>query len=109
MAPYGEVRLWSTSDYRQAAAWTKNVPVLSAEFSPDSRFILIVSEQTDAELFEVGAALLERARSAGTVVVDADATDVLKLIGAIARAVQDAPDGVAQFGLVLNGLRRRVT
>jgi len=63
-----------------------------------------------AEMFEVGAALLDRARSAGTVVADADATDVLKLVGAIAWAAQDAPDGVAQadrlFGLVLNGLRR---
>jgi hypothetical protein len=54
--------------------------------------------------------LLERARSSGAVVADAEATDVLKLIGAIAWAAQDAPDGVAQadrlLGLVLNGLRR---
>ena len=61
-----------------------------------------------AELFEVGAALLERARRSGVVVADADATDVLKLIGAIARVAQDAPDGGAQaerlLGLVLNGL-----
>jgi AcrR family transcriptional regulator len=65
-----------------------------------------------AELFEVGAALVERARSSGAVVADADAMDVLKLIGAIAWAAQDAPDGVAQadrlLGLVLNGLRRGV-
>ena len=65
-----------------------------------------------AEMFEVGAALLERARSAGTVAAEAEATDVLKLVGAIAWAAQDAPDGVAQadrlLGLVLNGLRRRV-
>jgi len=63
-------------------------------------------------MFEVGAELLERARSAGTVVAVADATDVLKLVGAIAWAVQDAPEGVAQadrlLGLVLNGLRRGV-
>jgi AcrR family transcriptional regulator len=62
-----------------------------------------------AEMFEVGAALVERARSSGAVVADADATDVLKLIGAIAWAAQDAPDGVAQadrlLGLVLRGLR----
>ena len=62
-----------------------------------------------AELFEVGAALLERARSSGAVVEGADATDVLKLVGAIAWAAQDAPDGVAQadrlLGLVLRGLR----
>jgi AcrR family transcriptional regulator len=65
-----------------------------------------------AEMFEVGAALLERARSAGAVAAEAEATDVLKLVGAIAWAAQDAPDGVAQadrlLGLVLNGLRRRV-
>ena len=66
-----------------------------------------------AELFEVGTALVERARSSGAVVADADALDVLKLIGAIAWAAQDAPDGVAQaerlLGLVLRGLRRGVT
>lgn len=66
-----------------------------------------------AELFEVGAALVERARATGAVVPDADATDLLKLVGAIAWAVQDAPGGVAQgerlLGLVLNGLRRGVT
>ena len=62
-----------------------------------------------AELFEVGAALVERARSSGAVVADADAMDVLKLIGAIAWAAQDAPEGAAQadrlLGVVLNGLR----
>jgi AcrR family transcriptional regulator len=62
-----------------------------------------------AELFEVGAALLERARRSGAVVADADAGDVLKVVGAIAWAVQDAPDGSAQadrlLALVVNGLR----
>jgi hypothetical protein len=65
-----------------------------------------------AELFEV-AALVERARASGAVVADAYATDVLKLVGAIAWAAQDAPDGGAQadrlLGLVLRGLRRGVT
>lgn len=62
-----------------------------------------------AELFAVGAALLERARSSGAVVADADATDVLKLVGAIAWATQDATDGAAQadrlLDVVLRGLR----
>jgi AcrR family transcriptional regulator len=62
-----------------------------------------------AELFAVGAALLERARASGAVVADADATDVLKLVGAIAWAAQGAPDAAARadrlLGLVLNGLR----
>jgi AcrR family transcriptional regulator len=60
-----------------------------------------------AEMFEVGAALLTRARQSGAVVADADAADVLKMVSAIAWA---APDSSAQadrlLTLVLNGLRR---
>jgi AcrR family transcriptional regulator len=60
-----------------------------------------------AEMFEVGAALLTRARQSGVVVADADAADVLKMVSAIAWA---APDSSAQadrlLTLVLNGLRR---
>src|ERR1700685_4594288 len=37
-----------------------------------------------AELFDVGAALLDRARQSGAVVAGADAADVLKMVGAIA-------------------------
>jgi AcrR family transcriptional regulator len=59
-----------------------------------------------ATLFEVGAALLARARQSGAVTADADAADVLKMVGAIAWA---APDNPAQadrlLALVLNGLR----
>jgi AcrR family transcriptional regulator len=62
-----------------------------------------------AELFEVGAALLARARRSGAVVAGADAADVLKVVGAIAWAVQGASDGPAQadrlLALVVNGLR----
>lgn len=62
-----------------------------------------------AEVFEVGAALLARARAAGTVVADADHADVLKMVGAIAWAVQDTVDSAAQadrlLTLLLNGLR----
>ena len=62
-----------------------------------------------AELFEVGAALLARARQSGAVVADADEADVLKMIGAIAWAAQDAPDSPAQadrlLALLMNGLR----
>jgi AcrR family transcriptional regulator len=64
-----------------------------------------------AELFEVGAALLERARESGAVVADADEADVLKMVGAMAWAAQDAPDSSAQadrlLALLMNGLRRR--
>jgi len=64
-----------------------------------------------AELFEVGAALLARARRSGAVVADADAADVLKMVGALAWAVQDARDSSAQAGrllsLLMNGLRHR--
>ena len=63
-----------------------------------------------AELFEVGGALLARARQAGAVVADADDADVLKMVGAIAWAAQDAQDSSAQadrlLALLLNGLRR---
>ncbi len=62
-----------------------------------------------AELFEVGAALLARARTAGAVAAEADEVDVLKLVGAIAWAAQDAPDSSAQasrlLALLVNGLR----
>jgi AcrR family transcriptional regulator len=62
-----------------------------------------------AEMFEAGAALLERARQSGVVVADADAADVLKMVGAIAWAAQGTPDSSAQadrlLTLLLNGLR----
>jgi AcrR family transcriptional regulator len=62
-----------------------------------------------AELFEVTAALLTRARRAGVVVAEADAVDMLKMISAIAWATQDSPDRATQadrlLTLVLNGLR----
>jgi hypothetical protein len=64
-----------------------------------------------AELFEVGAALLVRARESGVVVADADEADVLRMVGAIAWAAQGSPDGSAQAGrllaLLMNGLRHR--
>jgi AcrR family transcriptional regulator len=64
-----------------------------------------------AELFEVGAALLERARRSGAVGADADEADVLKMVGAIAWATQDAPDSSARadrlLALLVNGLRHR--
>jgi len=64
-----------------------------------------------AELFEVGAALLARARQSGAVVADADEADMLKMVGAMAWAAQDTPDSSAQadrlLALLLNGLRQR--
>jgi AcrR family transcriptional regulator len=64
-----------------------------------------------AELFEVGAALLARARQSGVVVADADEADVLKMVGAIAWAAQGTPDSSAQadrlLALLMNGLRHR--
>jgi AcrR family transcriptional regulator len=63
-----------------------------------------------AEMFEAGAALLERARRAGAVAAEADATDVLRMVGAIAWAAQDGPDNSAQadrlLALLLRGLRQ---
>ena len=64
-----------------------------------------------AQLFEVDAALLARARQSGVVVAAADETDVLKMIGAIAWAAHDTPDGPAQadrmLTILLNGLRHQ--
>jgi AcrR family transcriptional regulator len=64
-----------------------------------------------AELFQVGAALLARARRSGVVVAEADEADMLKMVGAIAWAAQDTPEGTAQAGrllaLLMNGLRYR--
>lgn len=62
-----------------------------------------------AEMFQVGVALVDRAQQAGVLVADADAADVLRMIGAIAWAAQDAPDGAALADrllvLLMNGLR----
>jgi AcrR family transcriptional regulator len=63
-----------------------------------------------AQMFDAGAALLVRARESGVVVAEADEADVLKMIGAIAWAAQDAPDSRAQadrlLALLMNGLRQ---
>src|SRR6266498_58115 len=59
-----------------------------------------------AEMFDVGAALLARARKSGVIVADARAEDVLKMIGAIAWAAQDGPARADRLlALLLNGLR----
>jgi AcrR family transcriptional regulator len=59
-----------------------------------------------AEMFEVGAALLARARQSGVVVADTDETDVLKMVGAIAWAAQDSSVQADRLlTLLLNGLR----
>jgi AcrR family transcriptional regulator len=61
-----------------------------------------------AELFEVGAALLARARESGAVVADADEADVLKMVGAIAWAAPDNPVQADRLlTLFLSGLRQR--
>ncbi|WP_236794303.1 TetR/AcrR family transcriptional regulator [Amycolatopsis sp. GM8] len=64
-----------------------------------------------AEMFDAGAALLARARQSGVVVADANDADVLKMIGAVAWAAQDSPDGSAQadrlLALFMNGLLAR--
>lgn len=62
-----------------------------------------------AELLDVGSALLEQARRSGEVVAEVDAADVLRMVGAIAWAVQDVTDGAdgaeRLLTLLLNGLR----
>ncbi|GAA0255492.1 TetR/AcrR family transcriptional regulator [Saccharothrix mutabilis subsp. mutabilis] len=62
-----------------------------------------------AALFDVCAALLARAADAGAITAGATATDVLKMISAIAWATQDSPDSTTQadrlLTLFLTGLR----
>lgn len=59
------------------------------------------------EIFEVGAALLARARRSGAISDDADDADVLRMIGAIAWAAQDSAERADRLlSLLLNGLRR---
>ena len=59
-----------------------------------------------SQLFEVGAALLDRAWQSG-VIVAVDDEDVLKMAGAIAWAAQDdAAQADRLLALLMNGLRR---
>ena len=59
-----------------------------------------------AEMFEVAAALLARARQSGAVAAGADAADVLKMVGAIAWAAQEsAAQADRLLALLLSGLR----
>lgn len=64
------------------------------------------TEAWHAELFEVGGALLARARQAGAIVADADDADVMKMVGAIAWAAQDSSAQADRLlTLLVNGLR----
>lgn len=65
-----------------------------------------------AEMFDVGSALLGRARRSGAVVADAADADVMRMIGAIAWAAQDTSPSERVtladrlLALLMNGLRR---
>lgn len=59
-----------------------------------------------AELFEVGAALMARAKQSGAIVADVDEADVMKMVGAIAWAAQDSSARADRLlVLLMNGLR----
>lgn len=59
-----------------------------------------------AEMYEVGGALLARARASGAIDAAARDADVLKMVGAIAWAAQDDPGSADRLlAIVLNGLR----
>jgi len=62
-----------------------------------------------AELFDVGGALLSRARRSGAIATDADDADVLKMVGAIAWAAQDSSSQADRLlALLMKGLRSRI-
>jgi AcrR family transcriptional regulator len=86
--------------YRGLAAAVMNAALDRGDDSPAAWHV---------ELFEVGGELLARARRSGVIAADADEADLLKMVGAIAWAAQDAPDGPAQadrlLTLLMNGLR----
>lgn len=67
-----------------------------------------LSSRWHTELFDVGSALLARARRSGAVAADADDVDVLKMVGAIAWAAPDSPAQADRLlGLLMTGLRQR--
>ncbi|HET9074045.1 MAG TPA: helix-turn-helix domain-containing protein [Solirubrobacteraceae bacterium] len=58
------------------------------------------------ELFSAGAPLLERARAAGEVRPDAELSDVVQMIGGIAKIQTADPDAIVRIlGMALDGLR----
>ncbi len=62
-----------------------------------------------AEMFDVGADLLARAKQNGTIAADAEAADVLRMVGAIAWAAQgDSAQASRLLALLMNGLRHSV-
>ncbi len=78
--------------------------VLSSALDRDAQLVAA----WHAEMFDVGAALLARARQSGAIVDGTDDGDVLRMIGAIAAAAQDEPARADRLlALLLNGLRRR--
>jgi hypothetical protein len=87
--------------YRGLAAEVMN----SALDRPDS-----IASSWHAEMFEVAASLLGRAQRSGVIITDAHVADVLKMVGAIAWAIEDTPDAATQaerlLALLMNGLHR---
>jgi AcrR family transcriptional regulator len=106
--PFGALSLWLRATVTHALTYRGlSAAVMNSALDRGNGLV----STWHAELFEVGAALLERARESGAVTADADDADVLKMVGAIAWAAQDAPDSSAQadrlLALLLHGLRHR--
>jgi AcrR family transcriptional regulator len=114
----GRELLTAPDEFDALAAWLRAAVVHGLTYRGLSAAVMNSALDRDKALisdwhgrmFEVGAALLARARQSGAVVPDADETDVLKMIGAIALAAQDSPDGRAQadrlLALLMRGLRQ---
>jgi AcrR family transcriptional regulator len=118
LAGLGRGLLTAADEFGALAAWLRAVVMHALTYRGLAATVMNSALDRDnglvsawhAELFDVGAALLARARQSGVVAADADAADVLKMAGAIAWAAHDAPDSPAQadrlLALLMNGLHR---
>jgi AcrR family transcriptional regulator len=117
LATLGRELLTAGDEFRALSAWLRAALMHALTYRGLSAAVLNSALDREngplsawhAELFEIAGALLGRARKSGAVVADADETDVLKMVGAIAWAAQDAPDSAAQadrlLALFMTGLR----
>lgn len=108
----GREQLTAADELDALATWSRATLVHGMTYRGLSAAVMNSALDADlvstwhAQLFEVGTDLVARAREAGAIVADADGSDVVRMIGAIATATQDNPDRAERLlTLLLNGLR----